>query len=72
MACSLEKVATWLRWSSWGYQTLGSANIAKPRDIDYDGPSGLNEGGITHEPYSTEQATDASRANSPERKPSSE
>ena len=35
-----------------GYQTLGSANIAKPRAIDYDGPSGLNEGGITHEPYS--------------------
>ena len=35
-----------------GYQTLGSANMSKPRAIDYDGPSGLNEGGITHEPYS--------------------
>ena len=35
-----------------GYQTLGSANMRKPRAIDYDGPSGLNEGGITHEPYS--------------------
>ncbi len=35
-----------------GYQTLGSANVGKPRAIDYDGPSGLNEGGITHEPYS--------------------
>ena len=35
-----------------GYQTLASANIGKPRAIDYDGPSGLNEGGITHEPYS--------------------
>lgn len=35
-----------------GYQTLGSVNIAKPRAIDYDGPSGLNEGGVTHEPYS--------------------
>ena len=35
-----------------GYQTLGSANASKPRAIDYDGPSGLNEGGITHEPYS--------------------
>ncbi len=35
-----------------GYQTLGSGNMSKPRAIDYDGPSGLNEGGITHEPYS--------------------
>lgn len=35
-----------------GYQTLGSANISKPRAIDFDGPSGLNEGGVTHEPYS--------------------
>ncbi len=35
-----------------GYQTLSSASASKPRAIDYDGPSGLNEGGITHEPYS--------------------
>ena len=35
-----------------GYQTLASSNVGKPRAIDYDGPSGLNEGGITHEPYS--------------------
>ena len=35
-----------------GYQTLMSVNMGKPRAIDYDGPSGLNEGGITHEPYS--------------------
>jgi len=35
-----------------GYQTLGSSVTGKPRAIDFDGPSGLNEGGITHEPYS--------------------
>ena len=35
-----------------GYQTLGSSNAGKPRAIDFDGPSGLNEGGVTHEPYS--------------------
>lgn len=35
-----------------GYQTLGSVNCGKPRAIDFDGPSGLNEGGVTHEPYS--------------------
>lgn len=35
-----------------GYQTLASSNASKPRAIDYDGPSGLNEGGVTHEPYS--------------------
>lgn len=35
-----------------GYQTLGSVNVGKPRAIDFDGPSGLNEGGVTHEPYS--------------------
>lgn len=35
-----------------GYQTLASANAGKPRAIDFDGPSGLNEGGVTHEPYS--------------------
>lgn len=35
-----------------GYQTLASAVIGKPRAIDFDGPSGLNEGGVTHEPYS--------------------
>ena len=35
-----------------GYQTLMSVNMGKPTAIDYDGPSGLNEGGITHEPYS--------------------
>lgn len=35
-----------------GYQTLASSNVGKPRAIDYDGPSGLNEGGVTHEPYS--------------------
>ena len=35
-----------------GYQTLANANTSKPRAIDFDGPSGLNEGGVTHEPYS--------------------
>ena len=36
-----------------GYQTLAAAKtIGKPRAIDFDGPSGLNEGGVTHEPYS--------------------
>ena len=35
-----------------GYQTLGSTAINKPRAIDFDGPSGLNEGGVSHEPYS--------------------
>ena len=35
-----------------GYQTLGSTVINKPRAIDFDGPSGLNEGGVSHEPYS--------------------
>ena len=35
-----------------GYQTLASTNVGKPRAIDFDGPSGLNEGGVTHEPYS--------------------
>ncbi len=35
-----------------GYQTLNAASINKPRAIDYDGPSGLNEGGVTHSPYS--------------------
>jgi len=35
-----------------GYQTLGSTGMNKPRAIDFDGPSGLNEGGVTHEPYS--------------------
>lgn len=35
-----------------GYQTLAAASINKPRAIDYDGPSGLNEGGVTHAPYS--------------------
>lgn len=35
-----------------GYQTLAAKSIGKPRAIDFDGPSGLNEGGITHEPYS--------------------
>ncbi len=35
-----------------GYQTLGAGTINKPRAIDFDGPSGLNEGGVTHEPYS--------------------
>ena len=35
-----------------GYQTLGASSISKPRAIDYDGPSGLNEGGVTHTPYS--------------------
>ena len=35
-----------------GYQTLGASSIGKPRAIDFDGPSGLNEGGVTHEPYS--------------------
>ena len=35
-----------------GYQTLMSVNMGKPRAIDFDGPSGLNEGGVTHEPYS--------------------
>ena len=35
-----------------GYQILADANTGKPRAIDFDGPSGLNEGGVTHEPYS--------------------
>lgn len=35
-----------------GYQTLNAGTIGKPRAIDFDGPSGLNEGGVTHEPYS--------------------
>ena len=35
-----------------GYQTLNSTEAGKPRAIDFDGPSGLNEGGVTHEPYS--------------------
>lgn len=35
-----------------GYQTLASTAAGKPRAIDFDGPSGLNEGGVTHEPYS--------------------
>lgn len=35
-----------------GYQTLNAGTIGKPRAIDYDGPSGLNEGGVTHTPYS--------------------
>lgn len=35
-----------------GYQTLAASSINKPRAIDYDGPSGLNEGGVTHAPYS--------------------
>ena len=35
-----------------GYQTLNAKSINKPRAIDFDGPSGLNEGGVTHEPYS--------------------
>ncbi len=35
-----------------GYQTLNDKNINKPRAIDFDGPSGLNEGGVTHSPYS--------------------
>lgn len=35
-----------------GYQTLNAGSVGKPRAIDFDGPSGLNEGGVTHEPYS--------------------
>ncbi len=35
-----------------GYQTLPATSIGKPKATDYDGPSGLNEGGVTHEPYS--------------------
>ena len=35
-----------------GYQTLPAPSVGKPRAIDYDGPSGLNEGGVTHSPYS--------------------
>ena len=35
-----------------GYQTLANTETGKPRAIDFDGPSGLNEGGVTHEPYS--------------------
>ena len=47
-----------------GYQTLASSNIGKPRAIDYDGPSGLNEGGITHEPYSITYPCATNLANS--------
>ncbi len=35
-----------------GYQTLAAQSIGKPKATDFDGPSGLNEGGVTHEPYS--------------------
>lgn len=35
-----------------GYQTIAAPGIGKPRAIDFDGPSGLNEGGVTHTPYS--------------------
>lgn len=35
-----------------GYQTIALTKIGKPRAIDYDGPSGVNEGGTTHSPYS--------------------
>lgn len=35
-----------------GYQTLPAPSAGKPRAIDYDGPSGLNEGGVSHAPYS--------------------
>ncbi len=35
-----------------GYVTLNAKSIGKPRAVDYDGPSGLNEGGTSHEPYS--------------------
>ena len=47
-----------------GYQTLASSNLGKPRAIDYDGPSGLNEGGITHEPYSITYPCATNLANS--------
>ena len=52
-----------------GYQTIASGTAAKPRAVDFDGPSGLNEGGITHEPYSitypcaTNQAASWNREN---------
>ena len=35
-----------------GYKTSRAQSINKPEAIDYDGPSGLNEGGVTHSPYS--------------------
>ncbi len=35
-----------------GYKTYRAQSINKPEAIDYDGPSGLNEGGVTHSPYS--------------------
>ena len=35
-----------------GYQTLANTETGKPRAIDFDGPSGFNAGGVTHEPYS--------------------
>ena len=35
-----------------GYKTDRAQSINKPEAIDYDGPSGLNEGGVTHSPYS--------------------
>lgn len=38
--------------STAGYKTNNNASINKPRVVDYDGPSGLNEGGTTHSPYS--------------------
>ncbi len=47
-----------------GYQTLASSSIGKPRAIDFDGPSGLNEGGVTHEPYSITYPCAVNLANS--------
>ncbi len=35
-----------------GYKTARAQSIGKPEAIDYDGPSGLNEGGVSHSPYS--------------------
>ena len=35
-----------------GLPDLANTETGKPRAIDFDGPSGLNEGGVTHEPYS--------------------
>lgn len=46
----LDEIKTMIR--NAGYQTAKASSINKPRAIDFDGPSGLNEGGVTHEPYS--------------------
>lgn len=47
---STDEIKTMIR--NAGYITKPAKSIGKPSAIDYDGPSGLNEGGTTHTPYS--------------------